>query len=232
MKFDPPLLPVKFVRRYKRFFADIELDSGELVVAHCPNTGSMKTCLEPGSPAWVSPSDNPKRKLKFTWEIAQVGTAKIYVNPVAANAVVVEGIERGVVTELSGYSELKREVKYGQNSRIDVVLSSGKKRCYVEVKNVTLDVGGQRTTFPDSVSVRATKHVEELIRVKQSGDRAVLLFCVSRSNAISVGPADDIDPVYGEALRRAAKQGVELLAYRVSITPKRVLLKKSIPVIL
>ena len=102
----------------------------------------------------------------------------------------------------------------------------------MEVKNVTLDVGGQRTTFPDSVSVRATKHVEELIRVKQSGDRAVLLFCVSRSNAISVGPADAIDPVYGEALRRAAKQGVELLAYRVSITPKRVLLQKSIPVIL
>ncbi len=206
------LIEGRLIQRYKRFLADVELADGSVVTAHCANPGSMKSCIEPTTRAWLSRA-RPGRKLGYTWELAQNGDTWIFVNPVRANLVVEETIRAGMVPELGGYDALEREVRYGEGSRIDLLLSSVGQRCYVEVKNVTLSLGGGRAAFPDSVTKRGTKHLEELIRVRQKGDRAVLFFCVSRSDVRSVEPADAIDPEYGQALRRAARAGVEILAY-------------------
>lgn len=232
VRFSPPLIEGKLVRRYKRFFADVELPGGAVVTAHCANPGSMKTCLEPGAPAWLSRSDNPKRKLLHTWELARVNGEMVFVNPVRANDVVAEALARGRIPELSGAGEVRREVKYGKGSRVDFVLEGRRRRCFVEVKNVTLSLGSHRAAFPDSVTERGTRHLLELANVARGGDRAVLLFCVSRSRAASVEPADEVDPVYGETLRQVAKRGVEILAYRGRITTRGVTLGKRLPIAL
>lgn len=229
MQFESPLLRGRLVRRYKRFLADIELE-GRLVVAHCANPGSMKTCLQPGAIAWLSEHDSPKRKLRYTWELTRLGRVTIQVNPLRANALVAEAIQRCRLPELAGYAELRREVKYGLSSRIDLLLSKPGEQCYVEVKNATLSLGEGRCAFPDSVTVRGAKHLEELVRMKQAGHRAVLVFAVARSDARSVEPAEAIDPHYASRLRWAASEGVELLAYGGPIGPKRTLLARALPV--
>lgn len=232
MKFPSPLHAGTFLRRYKRFFADVELDTGEHVTAHCPNPGSMKSCLKEGAPVWLSYTDNPKRKLAYTWELARIGKAMVFVNPVRANDVVAHALTQGAVSELAGYSQLQREVRYGDHSRVDFVLTEPERpACFVEVKNVTLSLGGGRAAFPDSVTERGARHLGELAKIAQAGKRAVLLFCVSRTDAKTVEPAEDIDPNYAHALRAAAAQGVEILAYRASISAERVALRTPIPVI-
>ena len=164
MKFDPPLQTATLIKRYKRFMADVELSNGEVLTLHCPNTGSMKNCAEPGSQVWFSDSGNPKRKYPHTWELVSVeGNFVAGINTNRANALVKEALENNVVPALSGYDELRSEVKYGEeNSRIDLLLERGDERCYVEVKNVTLGMGDGLGMFPDAVSARGTKHLREL----------------------------------------------------------------------
>jgi sugar fermentation stimulation protein A len=222
----------RLVKRYKRFLADVRLADGTVVTAHCANPGSMKTCLEEGGKVWLSDSKNPARKLRHTWEIAEVGKARIYVNPLRANDVVAEALERGVVTQLLGYSQVRREVRFGESSRVDFVLEGKARRCFLEVKNVTLGLGEGRSAFPDSVSKRGARHLEELIREKRRGSRSVLLFCASRSDANSVEAAKDIDPGYASALTEAAAAGVEILAYKAKISLRGVSLFQELPVLL
>lgn len=234
MEFHPPLYPARFIQRYKRFMADVRLANGEVITLHCPNTGSMKNCLVPDAPVWYSHSHNPKRKYPCTWEAIEIESGvRVGVNTHGANILVKEAIEQGVIKALQGYSDIRREVGYGEEkSRIDFLLQEGDKRCYVEVKNVTLWEADKVAYFPDAVSARGTKHLRELISVVQNGHRAVLVFCVQHTGVSKVAPADHIDPLYGKTLRLAVKSGVEVLAYQASIAPEAIALKKALPVML
>ncbi len=225
----PELLCGRLVKRYKRFFADVELDSGELVTAHCANPGSMKSILEPTPRCWLSRA-KPGRKLAYTWEVAEQGDTRIYVNPVGANRVVADALEGGVIEELLGYDIIQPEVPYGTGSRIDFLLTGSPGKAYVEVKNVTLGYGDGTVAFPDSVTERGTKHLLELAEVAREGHRAVLLFCVSRTDAKSVRAASEIDPTYAETLSRVAKEGVEVLAYNGPIAKTGFSLSSRVPV--
>ena len=220
MQFDPPLQHGKLIKRYKRFLADVELDNGEVITMHCPNTGSMKNCQTPGSRIWYSRASNPKRKYPHTWEIVEVDALDLVgINTHRANQLVVEAINAGTVEQLRGYRQLQTEVPYGeQSSRIDILLrgATGAMKlpdCYVEVKNVSLGMGKGLGLFPDAVTLRGQKHLQELMSMSSRGYRAVLFFCVQHSGIQRVSPADEIDPEYGRLLRQAASQGVELMAY-------------------
>lgn len=231
MKIEPPLEQAILLKRYKRFLADIRLANGEEMTIHCPNTGSMKNCWAPETPCWFSRSNDPKRKLPGTLEITSTPDGFLVgVNTGRPNKLVREAIESGVIAELQGYSEIRPEVKYGdENSRIDLLLIDGERRCYVEVKNTTLGVGDGRVLFPDAVTTRGTKHLRELMAMVEQGHRAVLVFCVQHSGAQSVGPADDIDPVYGQTLREAMDAGVEVLAYGCDLSAEEINLKSALP---
>jgi sugar fermentation stimulation protein A len=212
------------VRRYKRFLTDVELAGGEVVVAHCANPGSMLSVNAPGAEVWLSPARNPERKLRYTWELVRVGTGLVGINTAHPNRLVEEAIGAGTITELDGYSSLRREVKYGRNSRIDLLLEDdGRPDCYVEVKNVTMRRGEDDAApaeFPDSVTARGTKHLAELSRMVAEGHRAVMVYLVQREDSRRFTIARDIDPVYAEALDDALASGVEVLCYgcRMSTT--------------
>lgn len=232
MKFDPPLVEATLLRRYKRFLADVELE-GECITVHCPNTGGMTNCIVEGSNCWLRDAQSPKRKYRYGWELATTSTGHLAgINAVRANNLVEEAVRSGVITELADYADLKREVKAGAKSRLDFLLTSGEQKCYVEVKSVTLGMGGGLGLFPDAKSERAVRHINELIQIKRLGDRAVLLFCVQHTGIERVSPADDIDPDYGVALRHAAREGVEILAYRADIDETEIRLSRAIPVLL
>lgn len=231
MFFPTELIEGVLVRRYQRFLADVRLADGSVVVAHCPNTGSMKTCLEPGTRAWLSPA-RPGRKLAYTWEVAEQAEARIYVNPAGANLLAAEAITAGAVPELSAYPSLRREVRYGAGSRIDLLLQREAEHCYVEVKNATLRLGPGRVAFPDAVTARGTKHLLELMEMVRQGHRAVIFFCVGRTDAEVFEPAVSIDPLYCATLARAVRSGVEALAYGVEIDRRQVVLEKRLPVLL
>lgn len=233
MNFDPPLVHGTLIKRYKRFLADVRLDDGREVTAHCPNPGSMKTCAEPGWGVWLSPSTNPKRKLKWTLEIIDADGVPILVNTARPNHIVREAIESGHIPELADYPSLRAEVKYGENSRIDLLLTDPDRcPCYVEVKNVTMGAEPAVAAFPDSVSKRAAKHMAELSVQVAQGHRAVVFFLVSRGDARAMRPAEEIDPTYAEALRSAAAEGVEVLAYRALIDSSAVTIGERVPVVL
>jgi sugar fermentation stimulation protein A len=218
MKFPAPLIPGRLVKRYKRFFADVILDDGTEVTAHCANTGAMTGIKEPGLKVWLSQSDSPKRKLKYTWELVEAEGTIIGALPNAANALAEEAVNAGVIAELAGHDSLRREVKYGENSRIDLLLeSAGQPPCWVEVKNVHWQRGTGIAEFPDGVTSRGAKHLGELSTRVAAGDRAVQLFIVQRGDCHTLRPAEDIDPVYARALRDAASAGVEVLAYACAV---------------
>lgn len=236
MKFDPPLESAKLLKRYKRFFADMQLADGSIETAHCPNTGSMLNCLIEGSPCYFSRSDNPKRKLKTTLEYVTCASGKLAcINTHRANQIVKEALLARKIGELSGYSDIASEVKYGEeNSRIDFKLSSeGRPDCYVEVKSVTLAEKGSDGLvgyFPDAVTTRGQKHLRELMAMRREGYRAVLFFCVQHQDINAVRPASYIDPEYGKLLAKAVEEGVEVLAYQVSLYPDRLEIDRSLPV--
>ena len=225
----PELIPGRLIKRYKRFLADVVLDNGETITAHCPNSGSMKACSAPDQPVYVSYHDNPKRKLKYTWELIQMPTSLVGVNTQVPNRLVYHSIVHGQVEELAGYDAVKREVKAGKNSRIDLMLSgNGRRTCFVEVKNCTLVEDGV-ALFPDAVTSRGRKHLNELQRLIGEGCRCVMFYLIQRMDANLFKPADHIDPAYGEALREAVEQGVEVLAYDVSIDQQQIVLNASVP---
>ncbi|PNU20569.1 DNA/RNA nuclease SfsA [Geothermobacter hydrogeniphilus] len=216
MRLPSPLLPGKLVRRYKRFFADIELDDGTLVTAHTPNTGSMLQCAVPGYPVLVSGSDNPRRKLKYTLELIRVNGCWVDTHTQRTNRVVEEGLCGGAIVELAG-GEVRREYCFG-DSRLDFLVERGAERILVEVKNVTLTDGGSTALFPDAVTRRGQKHLRELAGALEKGYRAVIFFLIQRGEAESFAPADEIDPEYGRLLRDVVDTGVEVLAYRTCVS--------------
>ena len=236
MKFNEPLVEGRLLKRYKRFLADIELANGEIITAHTANTGAMTGCNEPGSRVWLSRSDNPKRKYVFTWELVEVAPGvSCGINTLMSNKLVREAIESGSIDELHGYQGMRSEVRYGhENSRVDLLLEPGsasnKPRCYVEVKNVTLVEDGVGL-FPDAVTKRGTKHLRELMGIVEQGDRAVIFFCVQRSDCEEVRPADSVDKVYGETLREAMSIGVEALAYSFNVSPMEISVSGKLPVV-
>ncbi|HEY8568095.1 DNA/RNA nuclease SfsA [Microbulbifer sp.] len=230
MKFDPVLDEGLLLRRYKRFLADVQLPSGEIITIHCPNTGSMKNCWGENTPCWFSDSGNPKRKYRHTLEITTTPEGALAgVNTGRANALVEEAIRDGVIRELQGYDRLRREVKYGEeNSRIDLLLSGEDGDCYVEVKNVTL-AEGARGMFPDAVSARGAKHLRELQKLAESGVRAVLFYCVQHTGIETVEAAAEIDPTYAAALAQAVNAGVEVIAYRAALSAAEIRLSERLP---
>ena len=234
MRFPSPLIPATLIRRYKRFLADVRLDDGREVTVHTPNTGTMTGCAEPGSRIWLRDTANPARKYPLAWELSTAPNGSLVgVNTHLANRLVREAIEDEVFSELHGYSRIRREVRYGEEgSRIDLLLQeAGRADCYVEIKSVTLVRGVGEAAFPDAVSARGSKHLRELIQIARGGDRAVLLFCVQRADARSVRPAADIDPLYSRTLVAARDAGVEILAWRASVSPQAIELDTRLPVV-
>ncbi|GGN38318.1 sugar fermentation stimulation protein A [Marinomonas arctica] len=234
VEFPTPLIEGRLLKRYKRFLADIELPSGEVVVAHCPNTGSMKRCQQDGARVWLSKSDNLKRKLAYTWELVEVDEQYLAcINTGYPNKLVGEAIANGVVKELSDYTEQKAEVKYGEKSRIDWLLTgSDSRKCYVEVKNVTLLEDDGLGYFPDAVTDRGRKHLYELVKMVEEGHRAVMFFCVSHTGISSVTPAAHIDKKYAQAFVEVVGKGVEVIAYQVEIDSQEMKVVRSVPVVL
>jgi sugar fermentation stimulation protein A len=225
----PELIPGILIKRYKRFLADVKLKSGRVITAHCPNTGSMKGCSEPGRPVYVSYHDNPKRKLQYTWELIDMPTSLVGVNTLVPNRLVFESIKAGVVPPLSGYERVEREVKISAHTRIDLVLTdANRKRCYVEIKNCTLVDDGV-ALFPDAVTSRGRKHINELQYLVDSGSRCVMFYFIQRMDARIFRPADFIDPDYGITLREANGCGVEILVYDVSIDLSGIKLNRKLP---
>ena len=225
-----PLIEGTLIKRYKRFMADIRLADGSIVTAHCANTGSMKGCKPDGAPVLISAADDPKRKLKFTWELVNLNGTWVGINTGRPNRIVEAAITDGTIAELNPFASMRREVKYGGNSRIDILLTADDGTLtYVEVKNTTLAEDGI-ASFPDSVTERGTKHMRELANMAAEGHRAAVVFLVHRDDCHVFKPADDIDPTYGEALRDAAKAGVMLLPYMATCGPDGVKVIKKLPV--
>ena len=224
----PELVRGVLVRRYKRFLADVRLDDGQLVTAHCPNTGSMQGCAEPGRTVFLSRHDNPNRKLKYTWQMIKMPDSLVGVNTLVPNRLVFRSVQAGLIPELCGYETVMREVAIGEGSRIDLMLSSGKKDlCYVEIKNCTL-VENAIALFPDAVTARGLKHLKELENLVKAGNRGVMFYFIQRMDAELFKPADTIDPDYGRALRRAAGRGVEVLVYDVCLDLEGIRLNRKI----
>ncbi len=239
MKFPVPLVRGRFLRREKRFFIYARLDDGTEVVAHTNNTGSMRGCLAVGARVWLSPAANPARKLKWSLEIVEVAAVDnqgrdiqvmVGVNTILANRLVVEAIKSGIIPALEGFDSLRTEVRYGsRGSRVDILLATGDRKVWVEVKNVSLVEQGH-ARFPDAPTERGRKHLLELEEMAAAGDRAVLVFCCQRADAVTVGPADDIDPEYGKILRRAAGVGVEVIGLSASVGPQGVIMEHAVTV--
>lgn len=235
MRFSPALETARLLRRYKRFLADIELASGEQITIHCPNTGSMLNCMVEGGQVWFSRSDDPKRKLPGTWEIGETPQGRLAcVNTGRANALVEEALRAGIISELAGFTGLKREVAYGEErSRVDFRLEFADGPAYVEVKSVTLGFDGSTVAaFPDAVTQRGAKHLRELAALARQGVRAVQLYCVNLSGIEAVRPAEEIDAAYAQALRAAVADGVEVLAYATRIDAEQVYIDRALPVLL
>jgi sugar fermentation stimulation protein A len=230
VEFGQDLIPATLIRRYQRFLADVRLEDGSALTVHCPNSGSMRGCLGTGWPVRISDSGNPARSYRHTLEMVHNGRCWIGVNTHLANRIAVEAITAGAVEELRGRWSLRREVRYGAGSRIDILLEADDLRCYVEVKNVTMVDGEGRYGFPDAVTERGRRHLSELRRVVEAGDRGVILFVIQRGDGGRFTTADEIDPGYSATLRDAVAAGVEALAYRAEVVPSGIRLVESVPI--
>ena len=235
MRFAVPLVPATLVRRYKRFLADVVLPGGEEVTVHIANPGAMTGLATPGARVWLSKSDNPKRKLPWSWELVEVdfggGGELVGVNTAHPNGLVAEALAAGLIPELSGYSSVRREVRYGKNSRVDVLLEDpARAPCYVEIKNVHLMRRRGLAEFPDAVTARGAKHLDELAAMVAVGNRAVMLFLIQIGSAERFALAADIDPTYAAAFARARAAGVEAMAWRCTITAQRIGCAAPVPI--
>jgi len=229
LKFESPLIPATLIKRYKRFLADAVLADGSEITAHCPNTGSMRSCGEPGDTIMLSHNPSPKRKLSYTWEYTKTHKGYIGINTQRPNRIVEEAISRQQIPSLSGYDHIRREVPYGDRSRIDLLLEDKKKgRCWIEIKNVTL-IEGDKLLFPDAITSRGLKHIKELQHMLLSGDRCVLFFLINRPDGKSFSPAIHIDEAWSRQLAMAADEGLEIMAYRAKSLVTGVSLGKEVP---
>ncbi|MBN2639767.1 MAG: DNA/RNA nuclease SfsA [Bacteroidales bacterium] len=227
MKFPVQLVHGRLIKRYKRFLADVCLDDGTIVTAHCTNSGSMKTCIEENAPVYLTPVNDPMRKTKFTWEMIFMNEDWIGINTSVPNMLAFEAVRDGEIEQLKGYTRVEREVKF-QDSRFDVYAENDTERCFIEVKNVTMKVG-DFALFPDAVTTRGRKHLETLIRVKQQGIRAVMLYVIQRTDVSKFGPAKEIDPEYANALKRAYESGVEIFPVQAKVTPEEIKIVRQLP---
>lgn len=237
MKFVSPLVPATLIRRYKRFLADVELSDGNIITVHVANPGAMTGLQTAGARVWLSKSPNTKRKLAYSWELIEAGfghgSELVGVNTAHPNTIVAEALAASRIPELNGYPIIRREVKYGKSSRIDVLLEHDRRPpCYVEVKNVHLMRQTDLAEFPDSVTARGAKHLDELAAMVATGARAVMLFVIQIGSATSFTLARDIDPSYGRAFDRARAAGVEALAMTCKITTESISIAKPVPVVL
>lgn len=234
MKFDSPLIKGKLIKRYKRFLADIVLEDGAEITAHCANTGAMTGCMPTGATVWLSVSDNPKRKYPHSWQLIELkADVMACINTGLTNKLAKEALTQNQITELAGFDSCRSEVPYGdEGSRVDFLLLYGKRKVFVEVKHVTLSTEQGVGSFPDAVTKRGQKHLRELIQQVKSGDRAVLLFIIMRTDVNLVKPADSIDAEYGRLLREAVREGVEVIAYGAKIEPKGMSIDRSISVVI
>jgi sugar fermentation stimulation protein A len=236
MRFPTPLVPATLLRRYKRFLAEVVLASGEDLTVHVANPGSMIGLADHGAKVWLSKSSNAKRKLAYSWELVAVdfggGTELVGVNTAHPNALVAEALASNLIPELAGYASVRREVKYGKNSRVDFLLEApGKPACYVEVKNVHLMRRPGLAEFPDCVTARGAKHLDELTAMVARGNRAVMLFLIQIGSAARFALARDIDPAYGKAFDRARAAGVEAIAHRCTLTTDMILVSDAVPIV-
>lgn len=229
MRFPRPLVPARLVQRYKRFLSDHELGDGSIVTAHCANPGGMIGIKDPGLRTWLAPAGNPSRKLQWDWEVVEADGTLIGCHTGRPNGLVEEAIRNGTIAELAGYDTIRREVPYGTNSRVDLVLSgAGRPDCYVEVKNCHMRRSGTLAEFPDAVTTRGAKHMHELAAVVAAGHRAALVYCIQRADCEGFTTAADIDPGYDAALRAAIAGGVEVLPYACRVTPEEIVLEKRL----
>tara|TARA_R110002110_G_scaffold291986_2_gene506065 strand:- start:25553 stop:26257 length:705 start_codon:yes stop_codon:yes gene_type:complete len=224
-----PLREGRLLRRYKRFLADVALPGGEVITAHCPNTGAMTGCVEEGATVWLSRSDDPKRKYADTWELVATSRGLACIHSALANKVVREAFESGRIPGFDNYPDVRGEVKYGANSRADLLLAGPAGRVFVEVKSVTLCGSGGQGLFPDAVSERGRKHLRELQSVLDAGTRSVLFFCVFHAGINRVSAAGEIDPAYRDALASAQAAGVEVLVWRTALSPTELVLEQALP---
>jgi sugar fermentation stimulation protein A len=236
MRFDPPLIPATLVRRYKRFLADVVLESGELMTVHVANPGAMTGLDRPLSRIWLSDSRNPERKYPFTWELVETdlgnGPEIAGVNTGQPHQLVAEAIAAGSIPELRGYASVRREVKYGEGSRIDFLLEDpARPPCYLEIKNVHLMRNARLAEFPDCVTERGAKHLRELSLMHTNGARAVMLFVIQIASADRFTPARDIDPAYAAAFDQARTRGVEMLAWRCNIGLSGIDIAAPVPIV-
>ena len=230
MKFPQPLARGRLVQRYTRFFADVVLDSGEATTAHCPNPGAMLGLNQPGLGVWLSRSDDPKRKLAHTLELVEADGGLIGVNTMNPNKLVAEALANGWIAEISGYDSIRREVKYGANSRVDFLLErEGQPPCWLEVKNCHFRRDGALAEFPDCVAARSLKHLRDLGNEVEKGARAVQLFVIQRTDCEEFDACHDLDPAYAAGLTEAAERGVEVLCYACDISPEEIRIARRIP---
>lgn len=230
MQFSTPLVPARLIRRYKRFLADVRFEDGTETTAHCANPGSMMGLADAGTKVWLEPNDDPKKKLKYGWRLVDHEDGHFTcVDTAVPNKALKAALIAGDVRELGGYDHVRPEVKYGENSRIDFLLSGeGRPDCYVEVKSVTLSRKSGLAEFPDSVTARGTKHLSELAQMVQQGNRAVMFYLVQRTDCDRFTLASDIDPAYHAAFLEARKAGVEVICYDTAISPLGVALRRSL----
>ena len=231
MEFEPPLVPGRLIRRYKRFLSDIELENGEEITAHCANPGAMTGLNEPGLRVWVQPATNPARKLRYSWRLVELtGGAFAGIDTSVPNRIVGEALKSGSIPDFAAYPTIRPEQKYGTKSRIDFLLTGeGLPDAYVEVKNVHLMRQPGLAEFPDCVTERGTKHLVELAAMARAGNRAVMLYVIQMTNARSFRLAGDIDPAYAAAFRDAREAGVDVLVFDTDITPSGIRLRKPLP---
>lgn len=227
MQFETKLVHGTLVQRYKRFLSDIKLDDGIVVVAHCTNSGTMKSCLEVGAEVYLTPVNDPKRKTKFTWEMIKINGDWVGIHTGNPNKLAFEAISEGSIPELTGYTKVKREVKFG-DSRFDVYAENEHEKCFVEVKNVSMKEG-RYALFPDAVTTRGQKHLKTLMEVKAQGIRAVMLYVIQRSDVEIFGPAKEIDSNYAKALKEAFEFGVEIIPMQAKVTPESIKFVRKLP---
>ncbi|TLX71152.1 DNA/RNA nuclease SfsA [Labilibacter sediminis] len=227
MQFKNKLIAGKLIKRYKRFLTDVELEDGSIVVAHCTNSGSMKSCIEEGASVYLSPTTDPKRKTKFTWEMIYINQHWIGINTMIPNRLVYDAIVAKQIPQLNMYTNVKREVKF-EDSRFDVFAENNTEKCFIEVKNVTMKVG-DNALFPDAKTTRGLKHLKTLIEVKKAGMRAMMFYVIQRQDIKVFGAAKDIDPDYAQGLKEAYKNGVEIIPYIADVKPTGIELLKEIP---